>query len=106
MHGNYLELNVGQHVFNLYKDYFTTLAQYRDKYVATNNELDISGGLFFALYDRVMKTHPPIDTPQMREFIATLKEIVDELYSGPPIDYVIVRMSQELVSGTTERGSA
>jgi hypothetical protein len=105
MYGNYLEINVGQHVFNLYKDYTTTLAQYRDNYVATNTELDISGGLFFALYERVMETHPPIDTPSMMEFMATLKKIVDELYSGPPIDYVIVRMSQDLLP-TTERGSA
>jgi hypothetical protein len=52
-----------------------------------------------------METHPPIDTPSMMEFMATLKKIVDELYSGPPIDYVIVRMSQDLLP-TTERGSA
>jgi len=92
MHGSYIERVVEESVFEDFKMLSAPLSMGANSLKMDSEELDIDEGLMFEIYEQFYKNYSGAnELKEADKFRSTLAEIVDALYSGPAVDYVILK---------------
>ncbi len=88
MHGNYLERNIDTQTFEQLKLLGTQLGATVGQCCVHGLAMEIEEPFIFSLYESLL--HGQSQQAGKGDVLPTLMEIVDTIYSGPPIDYVIL----------------
>jgi len=93
---NYIQRSVGPSVFEDFKKLSVPLSKTPGSFIDNTDELDIDEGLMFLIYDKFTRNQISYETlEEVDVFKKTLKEIVDELYTGPAVDYVVLNRTKD-----------
>ena len=88
MQGNYLERSVDTQTFEQLKQLGTQLGATTGQCCVHGLAMEIDEPFIFSLYESLLHGQPR--QADQGAMLPTLKEIVDTIYSGPPIDYVVL----------------
>lgn len=98
MHGSYIERNVDTSIFEDFKRVSIPLSRGPNSVILGNDELDLDESLVFAIYDKLIKNHADTLTlVELERFKNVLSEMVDALYTGPAVDYVVLKLEKNIV---------
>jgi len=92
---SYIQRSVNPSVFEDFRKVSLPLSKGPNSVIENNDELDIDESLMFLIYDRLIRENQTIENlEEVDIFKKTLKDIVDELYSGPAVDYVVLNIEK------------
>ncbi|MHC1604430.1 MAG: hypothetical protein ACXQTP_00460 [Candidatus Methanofastidiosia archaeon] len=81
-------------LFEKIKKHAQSFKAENEKFVLHRNELELRNDLIFLIYKNITK-QKTLDNDMV--FLNILKDTVDTIYAGPPIDYVIVKKEKDTV---------
>jgi hypothetical protein len=93
---SYIQRSVDSSIFEDFKKLSIPLSKSPTSVIENNDELDIDESLMFLIYE--LMTRGKVSCENLEDidvFKRTLKEIVDELYSGPAVDYVVLNLEKK-----------
>jgi hypothetical protein len=88
MQGNYLERSVDTKTFEFFKQLGKKLDATGGQCNVHGMAMEIEEPLVFSLYEALV--HEQKAQSGSGDILPMLREIVDTIYSGPPIDYIVL----------------
>jgi len=96
LNGSYIQRSVDSSVFEDFRKLSIPLSKSPVSVIDNKDELDIDESLMFLIYELMTKNKMSYDNlEEIDIFKKTLKDIVDELYSGPAVDYVVLNLEKK-----------